>query len=563
LAQSRARRGRGSAPQPTLTLAAMPRREKKAGKEKSLQQIEEEDTEEAIDQIGLGMFHWEVYLIVGLFTAADSVEIGFISFVTEVLKQEWGLEESAKATMEAMIFVGMLLGAPTWGWLADKYGRRPIMLISAMVVSIFGFLTAACNSAGQLIPCRLMVGFGCSGCVVAFDVFAELLPTDYRGPLTMSTFYWFTLGALYSNVCAKFLLCSMGWRTFTIVCALPTFVAAAAGFFLVPESAHWLVAEGRKKEAAEVLNGIAKRNGSPMRYSSLTMPEVLEEVGTMDLCTRSKLRRPLIFMMFTWVGWGLAYYGIALLLPHLFSEHKELAKETQLPNMTTGATSVSQFINATAGATSALSGIPNVTAGVLSLSEVVETATSVSQKCYGLSFNFKDIIISNAGQACGLTVGVILVNRIGRKKTQAFLYFVAAVFAIGLGFPNWEKDILTIFSAVSLAAVNGASSCTWSHTPELFPTHARVLATGICSAAARLGAASSPYVISDLIPPFPTAMIMSSFSFMAMVTILFVKETAGHKIEDDDIESSDDEASEVSDMSDGDFNLNPRDIDME
>jgi len=336
------------------------------------------------------------------------------------------------------------------------------------------------------------------------------------------------LGSLYSNVAAKYLLCSRGWRVFTVICALPTLVAAVAGFFLVPESAHWLVAEQKHKKAAEVLNGIAQRNGSPLRFGTLTMPEVLEEVGTKDLCTRSKLRRPLIWMMFTWVGWGLAYYGIALILPHLFSTHKDAEHATGLNE------TLSETLNATLNATSSL----------VSAAPAALAASAAPQKCYGLSFNFKDIIISNLGQAIGLTVGVLLVNRVGRVKTQVSLYLIAAVFALGLGFPDLEKDVLTIFSAVSLASVNGASACTWSHTPELFPTHARVLATGICSASARVGAALSPYVISDMIPPLPTALIMSAFAFMAAVTISFVKETAGAHIDDEDVESSDDSGSE-------------------
>lgn len=465
--------------------------------------INEMDCEEAIDKIGFGFFHWEIYLIVGLFTAADSIEIGFISFVTEVLKDQWDFTEGTKATMESMIFIGMLLGAPTWGWLADKYGRRPVMLISALLVSLFGFVTAMCTNKYQLIPCRFGVGFGCSGCVVAFDVFAELLPSEQRGPLTMSTFYWFTLGSLYSNLAAKFLLCSAGWRTFTVVCALPTLVASIAGFFLVPESAHWLVAEKRPEAAAKVLNDMAIRNGKALEFGSVTMPEVLDEVGTMDLVRRHKLRRPLILMGVTWIGWGLAYYGIALLLPHIFSKHGEPEGEPE-------AASVAEI-----------------------------------SSCHGIKFNFTDIMISNLGQAIGLTVGILLVNRIGRVRTQVMLYIVGAAFAVGLGFPDMNHTVLTVFSAVSLAAVNGASSCTWSHTPELFPTHARVLATGICSACARVGAASAPYVISDLIPPLPTALIMASFAGVAAIAVSFVRETRGAAIDDDhNVISSDEEDDE-------------------
>eukprot|EP00930_Biecheleria_cincta_P093788 TRINITY_DN8433_c0_g2_i2.p1 TRINITY_DN8433_c0_g2~~TRINITY_DN8433_c0_g2_i2.p1 ORF type:complete len:484 (-),score=76.39 TRINITY_DN8433_c0_g2_i2:8-1459(-) len=473
-------------------------RSRKRAHEVPSEYIHEMDCEEAIDKIGFGIFHWQVYLIVGLFTAADSVEIGFISFVTEVLKDQWDFTEGTKATMESMIFIGMLIGAPTWGWLADKYGRRPVMLISAFFVSFFGFLTAICMDKYALIPFRFGVGFGCSGCVVAFDVFAELLPSEQRGPLTMSTFYWFTAGSLYSNFAAKYFLCSAGWRTFTVVCALPTLLATVAGFFLVPESAHWLVAEKRPEAAAKVLNSIASKNGKPLEFGSVSMPEVLEDVGALDLVRRHKLRTPLLFMAFTWIGWGLAYYGIALILPRLFSQHDEQDK---------------------------LSGASQAEAA----------------DCYGIKFDFQDIMISNLGQAIGLTIGILLVNRVGRVRTQQMLYIVGAAFAVGLGFPDMNRTALTVFSTVSLAAVNGASSCTWSHTPELFPTHARVLATGICSACARLGAASAPYVISDLIPPLPTALIMASFSAVAAIAVSFVRETHGAAIDDDHNVSSSDE----------------------
>jgi MFS family permease len=440
-----------------------------------------------------------------------------------------------------MIFVGMVLGAPTWGYLADKFGRRNIMLVSAVMVSLAGFGTALCTNVQTLIPCRALVGFSCAGCVVAFDIFSEALPTDWRGPLTMSTFYWFTIGSLYSNVAAKYSLCDYGWQVYTIACAVPTLIAAIAGFFLVPESAHWLVAEDRNEEAAQVLNGIADMNGANVEFGRLTQPEVLEDISTKDLCQRSKLRKPLILMCFVWLGWGLAYYGIAMLLPHLFQEgegHEDAkGEEVALRNLKEplgvgipfGVWKILKYhrlrpFNAT-----------NLTPGVDPGEEV---CMPTADNCYCITFEFGSILITNAMQAVGLTVGVALVDRIGRVKVQQVLYLISAVFAVGLGFPQMDHNLLTAISAISLSAQNGASSCTWSHTPELFPTHARVLATGLCSAMSKIGAALSPYVISPLIDDLPTALIMASFSLMAAIFVSFVKETAGGHIDTDDVYSS-------------------------
>eukprot|EP00449_Zooxanthella_nutricula_P030537 CAMPEP_0198495662 /NCGR_PEP_ID=MMETSP1462-20131121/5335_1 /TAXON_ID=1333877 /ORGANISM="Brandtodinium nutriculum, Strain RCC3387" /LENGTH=494 /DNA_ID=CAMNT_0044224455 /DNA_START=166 /DNA_END=1650 /DNA_ORIENTATION=+ len=470
-------------------------------------QIAEASTEDAIDQVGLGVFHGYIYIIVGLFIAADSVQVGFIAFVAEVLKEEWGCSESTKAMMECMIFVGLVLGSPTWGWLADRYGRRPIMLASALWVCLFGALTAACNSLEQLMPCQFAVGFGCAGMVVAFDVLEELLPSNTRGPVTCSTFYWFAAGTLYSNICAKYVLCSAGWRAYAVACSLPTLVVTFLGWLLVPESAHWLVAERRNEEAAQVLSNIANTNGRPLCYGRLIMPEVLETLATKDLCVRSKLRTPLILMMLIGFCWGLTYFSILLLLPHIFSEKVESAERDQL------------------GSTAAM-----------------PTALSV-RDCYGLTFNFKDIMVCLICQNIGLTAAVLGINCIGRVKTQVWLYLVAAAFVVGLGFPDVDHTVLTVFASVALASVSGGCSVTFAHTPELFPTQARVLAMGMCNACARFGAALAPYIISNLIAPLPTALIVSAVSLTAAFSASRVRETMGARIEDDHhILSGDDES---------------------
>eukprot|EP00928_Gymnodinium_smaydae_P082567 TRINITY_DN6589_c0_g2_i2.p1 TRINITY_DN6589_c0_g2~~TRINITY_DN6589_c0_g2_i2.p1 ORF type:complete len:424 (+),score=89.23 TRINITY_DN6589_c0_g2_i2:137-1408(+) len=418
--------------------------------------------------------------------------------------------------MESMVFAGQILGAPVWGMLADNRGRRPVFLVSAVLISAFGFITALAPSKEYMIPIRFVVGFGVAGLSVPFDIFAEMLPSAARGKYLMATFFWFAIGSFYTTFAAWATLEKYGWQAFTCAAALPTTIATIAGIFLLPESAHWLASEGRPEEAAQVMNTVARRNGSPLRFEKCTVPEVLENLGTKDLLTHSKLRKPFFMMALVWLSFGVAFYGIGFLLPRI------LQNEGGGDNDSGGNVTV-RLVN---GLT--------FTTRVIHEREVGEGPTKHKE----VDFDFVALMGPNLGQAFGLLIGLSLVDTAGRKVVQQASYVISGIFTIGLGFPSLGKQTLSILSSLALMAQMSASCCTWTHTPELFPTKVRGVANALCNSFARFGAAMSPFLVSELIPMLPTACIMAGFSFMGAIAVSFVKETAGAALDDEDVESS-------------------------
>eukprot|EP00931_Biecheleriopsis_adriatica_P060081 TRINITY_DN36065_c0_g2_i1.p1 TRINITY_DN36065_c0_g2~~TRINITY_DN36065_c0_g2_i1.p1 ORF type:complete len:507 (+),score=86.90 TRINITY_DN36065_c0_g2_i1:76-1521(+) len=467
----------------------------------------EVDVEDAIDEVGFGCSHVLQYIIIGLFTAADSVEVGFLSYVTEELKEPWSLTATDSSLMESMVFVGQIIGAPCWGKSADRFGRRPVFLISATLITMCGIITAITQNKIQLIAVRFFVGVGVAGLSVPFDIFAEMLPSHLRAKMLLSTFFWFAIGSIYTTLAAYATLCTIGWRGFTLLCALPTFIATIAGIFFLPESAHWLASTHRTKDAAKVVNKIARANGSPCQYKALTVPPVLERLQTRHLCSKKGIRRPFFSMLATWFGFGVGFYGISLMLPHLFVKNKETASETRL---------------------------------------LAET------ECHGADFDFGAIMKSNVGQILGLILSILFIDRWGRRPVQQISYGLSAVMCLGLGFPEifGEKGIAAI-AAVALAAQMAGSCSTWTHTPELFPTNVRGTANALCNSAARTGAALSTFIIGDLIPMLPTAIVLSAICIVSVVGVSFARETKdGHLDSISDISDS-----EVEDESDTDSSV--------
>jgi len=460
-----------------------------------IMEADKADVEDVIDAVGFGRVHVILYLIIGLFTAADSIEVCFLSYVTQVLKEPWNLTPMDEAMMECMVFIGQIAGAPLWGYLADRFGRRPIFLTASFLITSCGVGTAMVMSVPQLILVRFFVGVGVAGLSVPFDIFAEMLPSHLRGKLLLSTFFWFSAGALYTTFSAWLTMCTAGWRWFTVMCALPTLVATIFGIALLPESPHWLAANGRGCEAAAIMNKIAQQNKVPTKLTTVTVAPTLEMLRTRDLFRHAELRRPFFSIFMAWFGFGVGFYGISLMLPHLFVEE-----------------TVASLSNEASDAGARLLGAMN--------------------DCGSETFDFMAIAKSNAGQIIGLAVGVGFIDLWGRKPVQMLGYGLSGICVLGLGFPNiLGKDMILAVTAVSIAAQMAASCTTWTHTAELFPTNVRGAANAICNAGARFGAALSTFVIGDLVPMFPTAIILAAVCFLSVIGVAGVKETAGRSLE--------------------------------
>lgn len=477
------------------------------------------DVEEAIDMVGFGSSHVLQYIIIGLFTAADSIEVAFLSYITEVLKEPWGLSDLDEALMESMVFVGQIFGAPFWGKSADNFGRRPVFLVSAALITTCGVATALTNNAISLIIVRFFVGVGVAGLSVPFDIFAEMLPSHLRGKLLLSTFFWFAIGSLFTTFAAWATLCTHGWRWFTIMCALPTGIATIAGIFFLPESAHWLSSTHQRREAARVVNSIAKCNGVSTRFYKLSVTDQLENLRTRDLIRHSSLRVTFFSMATTWWGFGVGFYGISLMLPHLFA--------ADAPELS------AQASNSTAA---------NITAANST------AATAAASAC---GFDFASICKANLGQILGLLFAVAFIDSWGRKPVQQVAYCVSGVMALGLGFPETlGRGTVTMVAAVALAAQMAASCSTWTHTPELFPTNVRGAANALCNSAARTGAAMSTYLIGGAVGVLPTAIGLATVCFVSAASLIFVKETAGHNLDDEEQAESDGESRSEDDGND-------------
>ncbi len=119
--------------------------------------------DEAIERLGMGRFQMIVLAAAGLCFAADGMQVLQLTFLSEVLRSQWDLNDEETAFITSILFIGAIFGTLTLGPLADKKGRKPVFLLASSIISVFGVAVATVSSYRALLANLFMVGWGVGG----------------------------------------------------------------------------------------------------------------------------------------------------------------------------------------------------------------------------------------------------------------------------------------------------------------------------------------------------------------------------------------------------------------
>lgn len=166
--------------------------------------------DDALEMNPLGRFHYGMLLLCGLAFASDALEVNLLSYLSTCAGSEFDLTPTQEASVSSVVFAGIMLGASFWGAFANAYGRKIAFLISCLIISLGGFITAAAPSYAWLLVIRLVVGFGIGGSPISFDLLAEFMPISHRGMFLMAIEFFWTFGSMFVNGMAWAFLDSAG-----------------------------------------------------------------------------------------------------------------------------------------------------------------------------------------------------------------------------------------------------------------------------------------------------------------------------------------------------------------
>lgn len=162
----------------------------------------------------------------GLSWLFDAMDVGMVSFIVAALAVEWHLAAQQIGLLTAINSIGMAVGAAVAGSLADKYGRRAVLLWTLLIFSAASGVSALATSFGVLCVLRFFAGFGLGGELpVASTLVSESMPAAERGRAVVLLESFWAGGWILAALIAYFVIPSYGWRTAFVISAVPALYA--------------------------------------------------------------------------------------------------------------------------------------------------------------------------------------------------------------------------------------------------------------------------------------------------------------------------------------------------
>lgn len=162
----------------------------------------------------------------GLSWLFDAMDIGLLSFVVAALAADWQLGKEQVGLLTAMNSIGMVFGAAFAGILADKYGRKAILMWTLLVFSIATGLSAFAVGFGMLLILRFVAGVGLGGELpVTSTLVSESVPANERGRMVVLLESFWAAGWIVAALVGYFVIPRFGWEAAFLIGAIPALYA--------------------------------------------------------------------------------------------------------------------------------------------------------------------------------------------------------------------------------------------------------------------------------------------------------------------------------------------------
>ena len=190
-----------------------------------------------IDQQSLKPVQTRVLLLAAAAITADGFDAQAMGFVAPAIVRELHIPLPTLGPIFAASLVGMLVGSITLGVLADRVGRRPVLIAAIFSFGVFTLATALSGSVRELIVARFLAGLGLGGVMGnAIALASEYSPARRRATILMALSCGFTGGAIAGGVLSAALVPHHGWRLLFLVGGLIPIIVALVMILTLPES---------------------------------------------------------------------------------------------------------------------------------------------------------------------------------------------------------------------------------------------------------------------------------------------------------------------------------------
>jgi len=217
------------------------------------------DVQAFINAKPLSTYQCRVELLCFLIEILYCLDTAAMGFIAPALSQEWGIDRASLGPVMSAALIGMVFGALGSGPLADRFGRKVVLVVAVFLFGAFSLMSAYSSNIDQLLVLRLLTGLGLGAAMPnATTLLSEYTPERLKSLLVTSMFCGFNLGMACGGFVSAKMIPVLGWHSLLMLGGILPLVLAVVLLFWLPESARFLVVRNRGVERIrKVLSPIA------------------------------------------------------------------------------------------------------------------------------------------------------------------------------------------------------------------------------------------------------------------------------------------------------------------
>ncbi|MCP1247629.1 MFS transporter [Gluconobacter oxydans] len=413
-----------------------------------------------LERLSFSGFHYRLLFLGGAGYCFDGLDGAILAFVMPALQHLWGLSMTQLGLLGSGAFFGYFIGALSAGLVADRSGRRSVMMWALACYCVGSLVSAFCVSWHGFVLARVVAGLGTGAeSAIIAPYLSEFVPRRYRGVFTGALAGFFSFGFVGASLLGYALVpgSANGWRWAVGLTACPV-VMLLWWRRALPESPRWLESVGRGEVAHSVLCNIEKSVGvvSPAYEPGAVTLERPLVGGRFARLWGSGLRRVTAMSWVLWLSVTFSYYAFFSWLP-----------------------------------------------------------TLLIARGFTITHSFGFSIAICVAQIPGYFSAGFCNEYFGRKATVVTYLAAAMLSAVAMALVSSSGGILAAGMLLSFF-MNGAFAGLYAYTPEIFPTVLRATGMGSASAVGRTGAIAAPLLIGAL---YPRAGFAGVFGLTALILL--------------------------------------------
>jgi AAHS family 4-hydroxybenzoate transporter-like MFS transporter len=414
------------------------------------------DVQEVVNAHPLSRFQKTVIALCFLVVAIDGFDTAAIGFIAPSLKAEWGVTPAELAPLFAAGLFGLMAGAFVFGPLADRIGRRPVLIATTVFFGLMTFASAFAPSVEWLIALRFLTGIGLGGAMpAAITLTAELCPEKRRASLVTLMFCGFTIGSACAGLAASGIVSAFGWQGLLMLGGVLPVLLTPVLIALLPESPRYLVASSAAPaRIADVLGRMAPEAdlsgatfAAPVRPAGSPVSRLFKDglgLGTLLIWTTFFMSLLVFYLLSSWLPLLITTAGFSM-------EHASLMGATLAAGGTVGAILIGRLMDRFEPHRVLAGAYLVAGAFVILLGSAVATPWLLVVAIFGAGFGVAGAQVGINALAAGYyptasrATGVSWANAVGR--TGSVLGSMIGGVLLSLG---W--DLATVFAAAALPA---------------------------------------------------------------------------------------------------------------